>query len=130
MRVWDVRRAIQALRSMDGMADVPLSLYAEREMAGIALYAALFEPDIKGVELVGLSKSHRDGPDFLNVLRFLDMPQTVAMVAEKTPIAIHQEDNRGWEYPVAVAKNLDWDGRIEIRNTTAQTSASAGASSK
>ncbi|HEX3601056.1 MAG TPA: acetylxylan esterase, partial [Lacipirellulaceae bacterium] len=81
MRVWDVRRAIQALHTIDGAKDLPLSLSGEREMAGIALYAALFEPKIKALTLTNLSKSHRDGPDFINVLKYLDIPQAVAMTA-------------------------------------------------
>ena len=110
MRVWDVRRAIQAVRTIDGLAKVPLRVDAEREMAGIALYAALFEPDIQHVELHDLSPSHRTGPDFLNVLRFLDIPQTVAMVAENSQVRIHQGAAGGWEYPRAGCENA-WVGR-------------------
>src|SRR5262249_8705838 len=39
-RVWDVRRALAALRSLNDLKDVPLWLQGDREMAGIALYAA------------------------------------------------------------------------------------------
>ena len=114
MRVWDTRRAIQALRAIDGLANMPLHLRAEREMAGIALYAALFEPRIGRLELRGLWKSHRDGPDFINVLRILDVPQAVAMAAENAQVVLHQPDHNGWEYPVAVAHRLGWGDRIEL----------------
>src|SRR5690349_12370662 len=43
MRVWDVRRAIQAIRSMDDLKTRPLCLRGTDRMAGIALYASLFE---------------------------------------------------------------------------------------
>lgn len=125
MRVWDVRRAIHAVREIDDFAGVPITLKAANEMAGIALYAALFEPDIDHVELNGLSQSHRTGPDFLNVLRILDIPQTVAMVAENTPVEVLQNDDAGWEYSKAVAKNLGWDDRIRITQFTKKSSASA-----
>jgi cephalosporin-C deacetylase-like acetyl esterase len=108
MRVWDTRRAIQALRALDGVADKPMRLQADGNMAGIALYAALFEPRIERLVLKGLPKSHRQGPDFLNVLRVLDLPQTVAMAAESSQVVIEQEDSGGWEYPVGVAKKLGW----------------------
>ncbi|MEX0611449.1 MAG: acetylxylan esterase [Pirellulales bacterium] len=114
MRVWDVRRAIQALRTIDGFGELPLSLIAEREMAGIALYAALFEPNIEELHLHSLAKSHRDGPNFLNVLRFLDVPQAVAMAAEKSHIRIHGGGDHDWDYPRAVAQKLGFDRRIEI----------------
>ena len=122
MRVWDVRRTIQALRAMDGLGDVALTLNAGHDMAAIALYAALFEPGIDSLELNNLSKSHRTGPDFLNVLRFLDIPQTVAMVAEKSHVVIYDDDRSGWEYPLAVSKKLDWKNRIKIRNTSPDSS--------
>ncbi|HEX5471327.1 MAG TPA: acetylxylan esterase [Lacipirellulaceae bacterium] len=115
MLVWDVRRAIEVLRTIQGLSDVPLTLMGDRDMAGITLYAALFEPNIHSVELSGLSKSHRTGPYFLNVLRFLDVPQTVAMVAEKSHVGIAQDNADGWQYPLAVAKNLGWGQRIVIR---------------
>jgi hypothetical protein len=115
MRVWDVRRAIQALRKIDGFESVPVSLVAERQMAGVALYAALFEPKIEALDLNDLPKSHRDGPDFLNVLRILDVPQTVAMVAEKTNVRIHTDDEQAWEYPLAVAKDLGVKSRLQFK---------------
>jgi hypothetical protein len=118
MRVWDVRRAIQTLRSIDGLGKVPLSLIGDQEMSGIALYAALFEPNIQGVYVHGLPKSHRDGPDFLNVLRFLDVPQAVAMVAERAHVEIDQNDDDGWTYPLAVAKKLGWTDRIVVGDSS------------
>lgn len=127
MRVWDVCRAIQALQSVDGLGNVPLTLMGDREMAGIALYATLFGPSIDAVELNDLSKSHRTGPDFLNVLRFLDVPQAVAMVAEKSRVGIGQQDDDGWQYPLAVAKKLGWKDRIQIRPTWAEYRTTTGA---
>jgi cephalosporin-C deacetylase-like acetyl esterase len=121
MRVWDVRRAIQALRSIDELDKVPLRISADREMAGIVLYAALFEPAVEQLDLTELSPSHRNGPDFFNVLRILDVPQAVAMVAEDSHVQIHQDTNNGWEYPRAVAEKLGWKNQLEIMSASAQT---------
>lgn len=116
MRVWDVRRAAQALRSVDGFAAVGLWLQGERDMAGIALYASLYEPDIKRVDLWRLAASHRDGPDFLNVLRFLDVPQAVALAAERSQVVLYQTDPADWNYPRETAKRLGWgEKRVQIR---------------
>jgi hypothetical protein len=133
MRVWDVRRAIQALRAIDGMSDVPLTLIADREMSGIALYAALFEPKIAAVEVNQLPKSHRNGPDFINVLKYLDIPQAVAMAAEKTHVGIHQTADKNepvWDYPLAVAKNLGWNNRIAILPARTEDRSATPASSR
>ncbi len=117
MQVWDVRRAVQALREIPGMKDRQLWLQGERNMAGIALYAALFEPNIHRLDLWNLSVSHHEGPIFLNVLRFLDIPQAVAMAAENSQVRIYQTDKTGWDYPQEVSKKLGWDKKqIQIRN--------------
>jgi len=41
MRVWDVRRAVQALRSVENLCRARVRLRAEGRMAGVAVYAAL-----------------------------------------------------------------------------------------
>ncbi len=114
MRVWDVRRAIQALLEIDPpnvwrmnlASGVPIILQGRGQMAGVALYASLFEPDIAGLEMWRLPRSHRDRPIFLNVLRYLDTPQAVAMAAEKTHVRLHTENDADWQFPKAVTEKL------------------------
>lgn len=91
MRVWDVRRAIQALGQIEMLSSVPVALKARGVTAGIVLYASLFEPDIASVVLRDLPGSHRDGPIFLNVLRYTDIPHAAAIAAERTLLRIHPE---------------------------------------
>jgi len=79
-RVWDVRRGVQVLNANPDYKDVPLWLVGKNEMAGIALYAAIFEPAIQRLDLWNLSPSHRNGPIFLSVLRVLDIPQALALL--------------------------------------------------
>jgi dienelactone hydrolase len=108
MQVWDVRRAIQALRRIDSMNDVPVRLRGKHQMAGIVLYASLFEPNIIRLDLWHLPSSHRDGPTFLNVLRYLDVPQAVAMATERSQIRLYQKGDSGWQFPRAVARKFGW----------------------
>jgi len=108
MRVWDIRRAIQALRSFESIAEAPMTLAGMSKMAGLTLYASLFEPGITRLDLGFLPVTHHDGPTFLNVMRYLDMPQAVAMAAERSQVQLVQEDGSGWEFPKDVAKSLDW----------------------
>ena len=75
MRVWDVRRAFQTLKVNADLKGVPLWLQCKQEMAGIALYAAMFEPDVARLDLWHLPASHKEGPTFLNVRKYLDTPQ-------------------------------------------------------
>jgi hypothetical protein len=121
MRVWDVRRAVQALRAADGMQGVQLWLQGQREMAGVTLYASLFEPKVYRLDLWNLAKSHRDGPIFLNVLRYLDVPQAVAMATENSQVRIYQDDKAGWEFAQQTAEALTWDKKqLQVRKLPMQ----------
>jgi hypothetical protein len=117
MRVWDIRRAVQALQSIEEIKGLPIDLQAEGVMGVNALYAAVFEPGIRRVTLSKLPASHRDGPDYLNVMRFLDIPQAVALAAEKCNVVLHDSTASDWAYPSAVALNLGWPpNRLRIRS--------------
>lgn len=116
MQVWDVRRGVQALRSLPGRDEVPLWLEGERQAAGLALYAALFEPDIARLDLWHMPRSHREGPYFLNVLRYLDVPFATALAAERSRLRIYDEAPDAWSYPREVGSRLGWkEKQIEIR---------------
>lgn len=116
MRVWDVRRSAQALRGIEGFSKVPLWMQGEREMAGIVLYASLFEPEVKRLDLWQLPASHREGPDFLNVLRVLDTPAALALAIERSQVRLYRVTPSDWEYPQKVAKQLGWPAKqLQIR---------------
>lgn len=118
-QVYDVRRAVQALRTLPEAEKAPLWLQAHGPMAGVALYASLFEPHIARLDLHALPASHREGPYFMNVQRVLDMPQAVALAAERSRVVLYHPDAAAWEYPVEVAKKLDWGARqIQVRAAT------------
>ena len=104
-RVWDVRRAITALRLAPDLKGVPLWLQGKGEMAGIALYAALFEPDVARLDLWHPPASHRQGPTFLNVRRILDLPQAVALAFPR-PVRLYVKDE-------AEAKEFAWPLQLQ-----------------
>jgi hypothetical protein len=107
-RVWDVRRALACLRTTADLKDVPLWLQGKNDMAGIALYAALFEPDVARLDLWHPPASHRQGPVFLNVLRVLDVPQAVALAFPRK-VRLYVKDDaeaKAWEWPMRLQKAL------------------------
>jgi len=108
------------LRTLPQFRDAPLALGGQGQAVGWALYAALFEPRVDTLELVFLSSGHRDGPVLLNVHRYLDLPQALAMVlGGERSVKIHGKDLvKTWAYPVAVARvlglgkeHVEWDER-------------------
>jgi len=110
MRVWDVRRAIQASRKRIGA--LPLDLSACNNLAAIALYASLFEPPVNRVTLTDLPTHHRDGPILPNIRRHFDMQRAVATAASQSDIRLHATgDTQGnatddWAYAKQTLKLL------------------------
>ena len=83
MRVWDIRCAAQGLKSLPELRKTQLVLRAQGQMGVNAAYAALFEPQISRLQLTSLPASHMDGPDYLEVLRFADIPEVLAALGKR-----------------------------------------------
>ena len=108
MRVWDIRRSIAAVREIETLAELPLTIEAENAMACNVLYASLFEDDLRSLELANLPVSHRGGAIYLNVLRYLDVPAAAAMAAERCPISLHGADVDAWSFASSASEKLGW----------------------
>lgn len=113
MQVYDVLRAIDAIEELEPDAEV--RLIGTGDSAVIALYSALFADKVARLELIDLPASHREGPDFLNVLRILELPQAVALAAERGPVQISTPNTDAWMYSREVVESLGWkEDRLEI----------------
>lgn len=86
-RVWDIAAAARYLRSAHPESEVNLA--GEGAPAVLAVYAALLEPEISGLALSHPLTTHMDtnAPVLLNVLRVLDIPQALGMLAPR-PLTI------------------------------------------
>ncbi len=58
----------------------------------VAAYAALFEPSITELVVGDPPASHRDGPIFLNVMRVLDIPEALGLLAPRPLTLINAKD--------------------------------------
>jgi dienelactone hydrolase len=108
MRVWDIQRAVAALRSSELFGNAKVSLNSGWAQGVNALYASLFIGGLVRVELTQLPVSHLNGPDYLNVLRFLDVPQALALAAERQPVGMHDSDPDKWSWTTQTAQRLGW----------------------
>jgi hypothetical protein len=115
-RVWDARRAMQALAKTPEFGEAPLWLQGKHEMAGIALYAGLFEPAVKRLDLWHLPKSHRESPTFLSVLRHLDAPQALALASPKQVrlYVKNEAEGKEFEWALRLQKTLG-DESLKVR---------------
>jgi dienelactone hydrolase len=92
MRVWDIRRAAQAVRTVPGLDKASVTVRAQGPMGVNALYAALFEPAIARLQLSALPQSHAEGPDYLGVMRITDILQTLETAKERVQVKLQNAD--------------------------------------
>jgi hypothetical protein len=114
--VWDVRRAFQTLKANSDLKDVPLWLQGKHDMAGIALYAAIHEPDVARLDLWHLPASHKVGPTLLNVRKYMDTPQALALAMPKN-VKLYVKDAeaaKAWAWPLDLQKALGKE-TIQVR---------------
>ncbi len=113
MRVWDVRRAVKMLGQLGYQKSI--DVHAEGRLAGVALYAALFEPGVTSLNLSKLPSTHRQGPYLLNIMRYLDTPQAVAMASEQRQVTLHDSGPKeNWTFVEQTAKQLGWPERFSV----------------
>lgn len=87
-RVRDIIATIRALSELDADHG-PIVLVGEGDAAVLAAYAALWEPKVDALILRNPTLTHMDpsAPQFLNVLRVCDVPETLGMLAPR-PLTI------------------------------------------
>lgn len=111
MQVWDVRRSIAAISQIGGLEQAPVSIEASNAMAGVALYASLYE-DVSGLHLTRLPDSHREGPIFLNIDKVFDLPQALALAAERAPVLLQETPRSAYDWADRTLSNLEMDARL------------------
>ena len=112
-RVWDVRRGLAVLRGIGDLKGVPLWLQGKRDLAGIVLYAGLFEPDVARFDLWQPPASHRQGPIFLNILRHTDIPEAAALLAPRR-LNFYGRIPKEFEYTKHVYELLGQGSRMHL----------------
>ncbi len=126
-QVFDITRAATALRRVPAFAETPLWIEGQNDMAANALYASLFIPAVQRLDLRELPASHRTGPPYLNVLRHLDIPQAVALAADRSDVIIYGNEHAPWRYAQSVAQTLGWpESRVQLRDPNSEITESVG----
>lgn len=112
MRVWDIMQAVRVIRRAPGFEQTRITLKAEGDLGVNALYASLFEP-VEALDILNIPSSQIKGPDYINVLKVLDLPQAVAMAAGRCHVRLRTQDSSGWNFLAAMressAVKLDLD---------------------
>jgi cephalosporin-C deacetylase-like acetyl esterase len=83
LRLWDVLRASDVIRSLNGVDPQRITVLGIGTSSILGLYAAILDPGIQQVFLINPPTSHLEGPHFLNILRYLDLPEAAALIAPR-----------------------------------------------
>ena len=112
LRVQQISKIIENVRSTREPHG-SIRLEAEGNMAVNALYASLFT-QVDELVLTDLPKSHMNGPDYLNVLRILDVPQALAMASERGRVELRGADETDWQFALQTARNCGFEKNLRI----------------
>lgn len=82
LRVWDVQSTARWLHEAEGNS-LAVGVIGKGPAGILGAYAAIFENCIADVVVVDPPASHREGPYFLNVMRVLDVPEALGMLAPR-----------------------------------------------
>ena len=109
-QVWDVRRAIQTLRTTGKLEKTPLWLQSQKDLSTVALFASLYEPEIARLDLYDLpykfTKESSMG---------VSMQQVVAMSVQNSQVILYENEKRDWDYAKKVSEKLKWERSLQIR---------------
>ncbi len=101
-RVWDIASAARLVRARYP-SQCPVHLAGEGPAALLCAYAALLEPDVAALLLIGPMSTHEDpaAPALLNILRVCDAPEAVGLLAPR-PVTIAGSALSPWQKTAAI----------------------------
>ncbi|QDU76510.1 Acetyl xylan esterase (AXE1) [Bremerella volcania] len=122
MQVWDIRRAAEEILRSTSTEHVDVE--ASGKMAALVVYAAIFEPAIGDLTLHNPPADHREGPYFMNVRRFMNMREAMAMASNSldTPRSVNliSDTPELIDYSNQVKKKINVPVGLPIENQPAR----------
>lgn len=98
MQLYDVLCAIDHLANQPSFDGKEITLVGKGPMGIIGAYAALLDSRVTRVILHSPELTHRSAPVFLNVLRYTDIPQVLAMLAPRCELVFLTHEIEQFEY--------------------------------
>lgn len=108
-RLWDM---VLVLNDLDPKPEEKWKIVGRGQSGILAAYAALFVPTIGEVVIVDPPASHREGPIFLNVLRVLDIPDALGMLAPR-PLTLVNAKDKGFDRTAQIYKRAGAEGKLQ-----------------
>jgi cephalosporin-C deacetylase-like acetyl esterase len=83
MQVYEILRSLEFLRSQPGVDSARISILGKGESGVNGLYASLLDGNVERAILWSPPASHKQGPHYLGILRYTDIPEVVALMGAK-----------------------------------------------
>jgi cephalosporin-C deacetylase-like acetyl esterase len=83
MQVYETLRSLEFLRSLPNVDPSRITIAGKGETGINGLYAALLDGNVHRVALGSPPASHRQGPSYLGILRYTDIPEVIALLRDK-----------------------------------------------
>ena len=111
-RLADVLAAAAHVLQTKRVGAQPVKIIGRGPAGILAAYAALLEPRLSEVVVIDPPASHRGGPIFLNVLRVLDVPEALGLLAPR-PLTICSAQADAFDRTAAIYRVAN--GALKLR---------------
>ncbi len=105
MGVEDIQLAVDHMLGLEQFQGVSLYLHGKGESAVAVLYAALLDERVAGVLLEDLPATHAEAGPIPGILRHLEMPHAVGLMAPRRT-ALLSAGHNNWTWPTRVFSRL------------------------
>lgn len=97
MRLSHVLAGLEELRRQPVVDPKRITVIGHGTSGVLGLYAAILDPGIAQVILIDPPESHDQGPIFLNIMRYTDLPEAAALLAPR-PLVFYRRVPAAFEY--------------------------------
>ena len=91
MQVWDVRRCLQATRTLPGSDKATIELWGRGGMASVVALASLYEPLIGKLNLSEYPQNDKEQPDYLNISRIVTPKEILGLAAMRSKVNLQDQ---------------------------------------
>ena len=86
MQVYEILRSVELLRTLPEVDPAHITIAGKFETGINGLYAAVLDPRVDRVILGSPPGSHRQGPHYLGILRYTDIPDVIKLMGQKVKL--------------------------------------------
>ncbi|HUU26745.1 MAG TPA: acetylxylan esterase [archaeon] len=86
MQLYEVLRSVEFLKTLPEVDPARITIVGKGESGINGLYTALLDRTVEKVILCSPPASHRQGPCYLNILRFTDIPEVVLLMKDRVGV--------------------------------------------